>query len=366
MKRFFAFVRKEFKHIFRDYRTLIILFGVPAIQIIIFGYVVSMDIRDANVAVLDHARDPVSRELIEKIDGSEFFKVASRLNSPDEIDPILQSGRVKQVIVFEPNLEKHLMQTGAGSVQLITDASDPNTGQLVNLYTEAIIADFAGELNNQSPAPITTAVRMYYNPTLESEYMFVPGLITLVLMLICALMTSVTITREKEFGTMEVLLASPLRPIQIILGKVAPYISLGFADVLIILGMANVVFGLPVKGSLALLLAESILYILLALSLGILISTISKTMQQAMFISAVGLLLPSVLLSGFIFPIENMPVFYHYFSAILPPRWFVIIIKNIMLKGTGLAAVWKETLILVAMTVFFITLSVRKFKIRLE
>jgi ABC-2 type transport system permease protein len=196
--------------------------------------------------------------------------------------------------------------------------------------------------------------------------MFVPGVITLILILICALMTSVTITREKEFGTMEVLLVSPLRPIQIILGKVMPYFFLSFINVLLILLLSWLVFGLPVKGSIILLLAECMLYILMSLTLGILISTVSKTMQQAIFISLIGLMLPTVLLSGFIYPIENMPKIYDYVSSVLPPRYFIVIIKNIMIKGTGFMYIWKETLILIVMTLVFIGLSVRNFKIRLE
>ena len=213
---------------------------------------------------------------------------------------------------------------------------------------------------------IVPEVKMFYNPNLKSHFMFVPGVVTLILILICALMTSVTITREKEFGTMEVLLVSPLRPVQIILGKVMPYFILSFVNVLLILLLSWLVFGLPVKGSIILLLAECMLYILMSLSLGILISTVSKTMQQAIFISLIGLMLPTVLLSGFIFPIENMPKVYDYISSILPPRYFIIIIKNIMIKGTGLFYIWKETLILIVMTLVFIGLSVRKFKIRLE
>ena len=207
---------------------------------------------------------------------------------------------------------------------------------------------------------------MFYNPGLKSHFMFVPGVITLILILISALMTSVTITREKEFGTMEVLLVSPLRPIQIILGKVIPYFFLSFINVLLILLLSWLVFGLPVKGSIILLLAESMLYILMSLTLGILISTVSKTMQQAIFISLIGIMLPTILLSGFIYPIENMPKIYDYVSSILPPRYFITIIKNIMIKGTGILYVWKETLVLIAMTAAFIGLSVRNFKIRLE
>jgi ABC-2 type transport system permease protein len=196
--------------------------------------------------------------------------------------------------------------------------------------------------------------------------MFVPGVITLILILICALMTSVTITREKEFGTMEVLLVSPLKPLQIILGKVTPYFLLSVVNVIVILLLSWLVFDLPVKGSITLLMAESMLYILMSLSLGILISTVSKTMQQAIFISLVGMMLPTILLSGFIFPIENMPEVYNWASMIIPPRYFIIIIKSIMIKGTGFLYVWKETLVLLTMTILFMGLSIKNFKVRLD
>ncbi len=366
MHRFLSFVHKEFIHIFRDVRTLIILFGIPAAQIMIFGYVVNMDIRDAKIAVVDQSRDDITRRLINKFDASEFFNVVRYLNSVNDIEAALKSGTIKQVLIFESKFGERLQRDGEATISFVTDASEPNTGRLVASYSEAIVAEFNRELAPSSTMKIGLSVRMYYNPSLENEYMFVPGLMTLILMLICALMTSITITREKEFGTMEVLLVSPLRPIQIILGKVAPYLFLAFGDVLLILAMANFVFGLPVHGSLVLLLLESVLYIALALSLGILISTVSSTMQQAMFISLIGLMLPSILLSGFIFPLENTPRIYQIFSLLMPPRWFIIIIKNIMLKGTGLKFVWKETLVLIGMTVVFISISAKKFKIRLE
>jgi ABC-2 type transport system permease protein len=233
----------------------------------------------------------------------------------------------------------------------------------------AIVNDFNQELNKDainSTVLVQPEVKMFYNPSLKSHYMFVPGVITLILILICALMTSVTITREKEFGTMEVLLVSPLKPLQIILGKVTPYFLLSFINVILILVLSWLVFGLPVKGSIILLLLESMLYILMSLSLGILISTVSSTMQQAIFISFIGLMLPTILLSGFIFPIENMPKIYYYLIMIMPPRFFITIIKNIMIKATGISFIWKETLILIVMTFLFIGISVRKFKIRLQ
>ena len=369
MNRFLGFVKKEFLHIFRDYRTLFILFGIPAAQILIFGYAVSTDIKNAGVAFLDLSKDEVTRMLTNKITSSGFFRNNGNLLNYNEIDQVFKKGKTKAVIVFEDNFGKNLGNEGKASLTIIADGSEPNTATLVVNYTMAIINDFNREYSGTVPRGaiiIQPEVKMYFNPEMKSHFMFVPGVITLILILICALMTSVTITREKEFGTMEVLLVSPLRPIQIILGKVMPYFILSFINVLLILALSWFVFGLPVKGSMVLLLAECMLYILMSLTLGILISTVSKSMQQAIFISLIGLMLPTILLSGFIFPIENMPKIYDYVSMIMPPRYFILIIKNIMIKGTGLAYIWKETLILIVMTIIFIALSVRKFKIRLE
>jgi ABC-2 type transport system permease protein len=369
MKRFLGFVKKEFLHIFRDYRTLIILFGIPAAEILIFGYAVSTDIKNAGVAILDLSHDEITLKLTDKIISSGFFKKTETLLNYNDIDRVFKKGGTKAVIVFEDDFGKNLVSEGRASLSIIADGSEPNTATLVTNYTTAIVNDFTMELAGASLSNslrIKPEVKMFYNPNLKSHFMFVPGVITLILILICALMTSVTITREKEFGTMEVLLVSPLRPIQIILGKVMPYFILSFINVLLILALSWFVFGLPVKGSLFLLLAESMLYIMMSLTLGILISTVSGNMQQAIFISLIGLMLPTVLLSGFIFPIENMPKIYDYVSSVLPPRYFIVIIKNIMIKGTGLMYIWKETLILIVMTLVFIGLSVRKFKIRLE
>jgi ABC-2 type transport system permease protein len=369
MKRFLGFVKKEFLHIFRDYRTLIILFGIPAAQILIFGFAVSTDIKNAGVAILDLSKDEITQKLSDKIISSGFFKKTDNLLHYSDIDLLFKKGKTKAVIIFEENFGKRLLSEGKASLSIIADGSEPNVATLVTNYTMAIVRDFNIEFNRSAinnSLLIQPEVKMFYNPNLKSHFMFVPGVITLILILICALMTSVTITREKEFGTMEVLLVSPLKPVQIILGKVTPYFLLSFINVILILVMSWLVFGLPVKGSILLLLLESMLYILMSLSLGILISTVSSTMQQAIFISFIGLMLPTILLSGFIFPIENMPKVYDYVSMIMPPRYFIIIIKNIMIKGTGFFFVWKETLIILFMTLLFIGISVKKFRVRLQ
>lgn len=369
MKRFLGFVKKEFLHIFRDVRTLIILFGIPTVQILIFGFVVSTDIKDASIAFLDLSKDDITRRISDKICSSGFFKRTENLQSYKDIDRVMKTGHARAVIIFGNNFGRDLKSSGKATLSIIADGSEPNTATLITNYATAIVTDFNRENSNHVFAGnviVQPDVRMFYNPGLKGHFMFVPGVITLILILICALMTSITITREKEFGTMEVLLVSPLKPSQIILGKVMPYFLLSFINVILILLLSWLVFDLPVRGSIALLLSESMLYILMSLSLGILISTVSKTMQQAIFISMIGMMLPTILLSGFIFPIENMPNIYDVVASVLPPRYFIVIIKNIMIKGTGFLYVWKETLILSIMTAIFIGLSIRNFKIRLQ
>ncbi len=369
MKRFLGFVKKEFIHIFRDYLTMIILFGIPALLTLLFGFVITNELKDVKVAFLDLSRDEITQQLTDKISSSGFFIRSSDLNSYAEIDQVLRSNNAKAVIVFSEDFGRKLIREGKATINIITDGSEPNMATQTTSFISAIVADFNKELAGTAMSGnllVQPEVRMIYNPTLKSQHMFVPGLITMIMILICALMTSITLTREKEFGTMEVLLVSPLKPIQIIMGKVVPYFFLSLIDALLIILLSWGVFGLAVKGSLLLLLLEVMLYIMMSLSLGILISSVAKTMQQAIFITLVGGMLPTVLLSGFIFPIESMPKVYGWISAVMPPRYFIIIIKNIMIKGTGFLFVWKETLILLFFTLLFIGLSIKKFKVRLQ
>ncbi|MCK4663730.1 MAG: ABC transporter permease [Bacteroidales bacterium] len=368
MKKFLGFVRKEFFHIFRDYRTMIILFAMPVAQILIFGYVVTNELKDIKIAVLDNSKDNVTKEITNKILSSGYFILDRNISSINQIEDIFRKGNVKEVIIFEPDFAKKLEKEKQADIQLIADASDANTANMIVNYTSGIIYNYVQmrNENNVIPYRIIPEVRMFYNEGLKGVYMFVPGTMALILMLVSAMMTSISIAREKEIGTMEVLLVSPLKPIQIIVGKVMPYVGLSFINAVVILLLGVFVFDVPIHGSLILLLAESLLFIILALSLGILISTASSSQQVAMFISMFALMLPTLLLSGFIFPIENMPKILQWLSNIMPARFFIIIIKNIMLKGTGFLYVWKETLILIGMTLFFLIMSVKKFKIRLE
>ncbi len=361
-----GFIIKEFHHIFRDVRTMIIIFGMPVVQILLFGFAITTEIKDAKIAVLDHSKDRATREITNKLVASGYFLLESDLQSYDEIEEYFRKGDINEVVIFESNFENKLKKNEQPSVQIIADASNPNTASLLTNYTIGILSDYQQQISGGKKQGVIAETKMLYNSELKGVFMFVPGVITILLMLVCAMMTSISIAREKELGTMEVLLVSPLKPVQIITGKVVPYVLLSFINAVTILLLGYFVFGVPVRGSLILLLLESILFIVLALSLGIFISTISKTQQVALMISLAGLMLPTILLSGFIFPVENMPVPLQWVSNLMPPRWFIIIIKTIMLKGVGLAYIWKETLILFGMTLIFLGLGIKNFKIRLE
>jgi len=368
MKRFITFVKKEFYHIFRDKRTMLILFGIPIAQILLFGFVITNELRNVKIAVWDMSKDNVTIQITNKITSSGFFELYKIIDNEKEIEEVLKEGKVREIIVFETDFAKKLTKEKRANIQIIADASDANSANMMVTYTQGIINDYLVKRNEGINAPmvIDTKERMLYNESLKDVYMFIPGIMAMILMLVSAMMTSISVTREKELGTMEVILVSPLKPIQILLGKVTPYFALSFVNAVIIIALGRFVFGMPIIGSLTLLMLETMLFILLALSLGILISTVAKSQQVAMFVSMVALLLPTILLSGFIFPIENMPVALQWFAAIMPPKYYIIILKNIMLKGTGIEFIWVETLILIGMTMFFILLSSRKFKIRLE
>jgi len=366
MKRFWGFVVKEFYHIFRDYRTLLILFGIPAVQLLLFGYVITNEIKDAKIVIYDPAKDAVTRKITDKILSSGYFLLEHNLQNASEIGKVFLEGNVNLALVYEPDFAKKLEKSGKAHIQIIGDASDPNTANILINYASGIINNYLISMNSgQVPLQIIPEVRMMYNGELKGVYMFVPGLMAMLLMLISALMTSLSITREKELGTMELLLVSPLRPSQIIIGKVFPYVFLAFIDACIILGMGNTVFGVPIQGSVVLLLFESFLFICMALSLGILISSVTNSQQIAMMISLVALMLPTILLSGFIFPVENMPWILQALCYIMPPKYYITIIKSIMLKGTGFLYVWQETVILIGFTLLFLMMSIKKFKVRL-
>ncbi len=367
MKKLLVFTKKEFYHIFRDKKTLLILFGMPIIQILLFGFAITNEINDAHISIYDKSKDFQSQKLINKILSTNYYKLHSYIETDKEIEEAFKTGKVKQVIIIEPNFAEKLNKEGVANIHLVSDATDPNTGTTLINYTSSIIRIFTNELN-QGFMPdfiIENEVEMRYNKSLKGVYLFVPGLITVILMLVSAMMTSISLTREKEYGSMELLLASPMKPIIVIVSKVIPYLIISYIDAILILVMGKFIFGVPIVGSLPLLLAECALFVMMALSLGIFISTKAKTQQVALMVSLVGLMLPTILLSGFIFPVENMPIPLQIIASLNPSRWFIIIVKDIMLKGAGMELLWQETLILIGFTLGFIMLSVKNFKVRL-
>lgn len=368
MNSFKGFIIKEFRQIYRDKRTLIVLFGMPIIMMLLFGFAIRNEVQNAKIMVMDNSHDSVTRQIISKIEASRYFSVEGYIQRFEQIEELFQQGEIDEVLVFESDFARKLQRGEQPVIKVITDASNPNLAQLIQQYSSAIILDYQQSLADPSVQQkgIAVSVNMLFNPQLRSANLFVPGLIAVILMLVSALMTSISITREKEMGNMEVLLVSPLRPVQIIVGKVLPYLVLAFINVLTVLALARLVFDVPFRGSYGLFLAESLLFIFTALALGVFISTKADDQQTAMMVSLAGLLLPTVLLSGFIFPISSMPLILQWISNLIPARWFLVIVRSIMLKDSGLLFLWKETLILAVMTAGFIALSVKNFKVRLE
>lgn len=367
MKQFFSFVKKEFYHIFRDRKTLIILLAMPVVQIVLFGFALTNEVKNSNFAVLDYSKDIATTEIISEINASRYFDLKQVLHSNKDIEAVFKKGTVKLVVIFPPDFSEDLQHFNAAQVQLVADASDPNNATTLTAYASNIIRDYQQRLmeNKNLPYSIHTELRMLYNPQLKGAFNFVPGVMALVLMLVCTMMTAITIVKEKETGTMEIMLVSPVKPLKIILAKAVPYLLLSVINITTILLLSVFVLDVPIRGNILLLFTESILFTLTSLSLGLLISTVTDSQQTAMFISLVGMFLPTVMLSGFMFPIENMPKALQVFSNIIPAKWYYQIVKSIMIKGLPFSSVWKPTVILSGMTLLLLIISLKKFKIRL-
>jgi ABC-2 type transport system permease protein len=367
MNAFLGLLRKEWLHIVRDRRTLAVIILMPVVQVVLFGYAIRTDVEDVRVAIVDPLPDHVTMEIRNRIEATEAFEIVAVLPRTGPLHGLFQRGAAHEAVVFEPGFADRMARGLPARIQVITDATEPNTGRTRENYTLAVIRDYARELSTSNPGVRINAVaRVRFNPTAESSHLFVPGLMALVLTIISALMTAISLTREKEMGTMEALLVSPLRPWQIIAGKVLPYLAIGFVSVLMVIVEARVVFDVPLRGSVPLLLGEGLLFILVSLSLGMLISSRTSSQRVAMMGAMIGTMLPTMLLSGFIFPIESMPPIMQWISNIIPAKWFVIIARSIMLKGTGLDFLWSQTLILAGMAAVLLTLSTRSFHSRLE
>lgn len=359
MKEFWSFIIKETQHIMRDRRTMMILFGMPIILMLIFGFAISTDVRNVRTVVVMSQIDHQTQRMINALDESEYFKVLYKVHTPAEAEQLIRNQKADMGIVFSTDFaSKH------GGVQLITDGTDPNMAQQYNNYASQIMGT---QLMNvmQKKVPSAIALKMLYNPQMKSSYNFVPGIMGILLMLICAMMTSISIVREKERGTMEVLLVSPVRPFLIILAKAVPYLVLAFVVLLAILLMSRFVLFVPIAGSLWLILLVSTIYIFMALSLGLLISTIAKTQMAALLMSAVMLLMPCTMLSGMMFPIESMPHVLQWVAALIPPRYYISAMRKLLIMGVSFRYVLSEVITLLGMTTLFLTVALLKFNKRL-
>jgi ABC-2 type transport system permease protein len=347
---------------------MIMLLAFPIVMLILFGFGITTEIKNSKIAVYDPSRDQATRDIIQKLETSEYFTLQEEVTNASQIERIFKKGKIGLMVVFGERFYENLIHTGEAQVLLIADGTDPNTASTLTTYASRIIMMYQQELLGveQLPFQIHTEVKLLYNPAMKSAYNIVPGVMGMVLMLICALMTSVSIAREKEMGTMEVILVSPMPPILIILSKVVPYFVISVINFTTVLIIAVTALEVPVNGSLALLYFVSIIFIFVALSLGLLISSIADKQQVAMLISAMGLMMPVVMLSGLMFPIENMPVALQAIAQIIPAKWYITAIRDIMIKGLGISGIIIELSILALMAFVLVVASLRKFKIRLE
>ena len=360
-----AFVVKELHHILRDRQTLTILLLMPLVQVVLFGFALRSDVRDIRLAVVDPSPNHESVALRNRFPGTGRFRIVATAPSVSAVEPLFRRGQADVALVFPPDFASERADSSPSQLLMLVDASDPNTGTTMQAYTRAVITSYQSEQEPRGAMRIVADVRMRFNPTLESVNLFVPGLIALVLTLVSALMTAISLSRENERGTLEILLVSPLKPAQIIVGKVLPYLGLAFANVITALLAAWLVFGVPFRGSLPLLLAESTVYSLVSLALGVLVASKTPSQRAAMLVALMATMLPNVLLSGMVFPISSMPKWLVPITYIVPARWFIVVARGIMLKGVGLEHLWRETLVLLGMTVLLLGAAIRSFKPRI-
>jgi ABC-2 type transport system permease protein len=367
MRQFLIFTQKEFYHILRDRWTMLILLVLPVIMLILFGYAISTEIRNAHFVVFDPSRDVATQGIVNKLETSEYFIFDEYVNSPQQAEELFMKGDIGMFIIFSEHFYSNMIHTGDAQVQVVTDGSDPNTANTLTLYAQNLINSYQQNMNRSSNVPyqISPDIRLLYNPSMKGSYNTVPGVMGMLIMLVCAMMTSISIAREKEKGNMEILLVSPMKPISIILAKVIPYFCISVVNFATIMFIATVIMGVPVNGSWLLLIAFSFLFIFVSLAIGLLISTLVSKQMLAMLISAMGLMLPAVLLSGLVFPISSMPVALQWIAQILPVKWYIEATRAIMIMGVGFSSLILQFTVLSAMALILLFLSLRNFKIRL-
>lgn len=352
MRQFMSFVIKEARHIVRDKRTMLILFGMPTVMMLLFGFAISTDVRNVRTVVVTSQMDHQTQAAVERLSASEYFTITAAVATPRDAERMIRHQEADMAVVFGKDFAAK-----KSGVQLIVDGADPNMVQQWATYAQQVVANPSSSVVNS---------KMLYNPQMRSAYNFVPAIMGMLLMLVCAMMTSISIVREKERGTMEVLLVSPVRPLMVIIAKAVPYLVLAFTILVVILLMARYVLDVPLVGSLFWIIAVSTLYILLALSLGLLISNVARTQLVALLLSAMVLLMPVVMLSGMMFPVESMPQVLQWAAAVVPPRYYIDAMRKLMIMGVGIGEVVKEVAILAGMTFLFLSVAIAKFKKRLE
>jgi len=364
--RIIPIIKKEIIHILRDPRSLVIIFIMPTLMILLFGYAITFDIQDIKIAVLDQDRSQSSRQLIEKFTNTDYFKIAVELNSRDQIEPKMKHRQIVAAIIIPPGFGRDLVSLPVSPVQILIDGSNANTATVVINYVSAAINNYNLDINPNIHIPIQVQPRIWYNPDLDSTNFIVPGLLAVLMMMICAMLTSITISREKETGTMEQILVSPIKSHEIIIGKVIPYILVASLVATAVLMFAKIVFNVPIRGSLFLLALLSLVFIYASLSLGVLISSKAKTQQVALMISLVGTLLPSILLSGFIFPLFAMPKALQWLSYAVPAKYYLVIVRGILLKGIGFQYLYSQVVFLFIFGTVLLAISMKNFKTNLE
>lgn len=363
MKQFLAFVRKEFYHIFRDARTMLILLGMPIVQILLFGFAITTEIKNIPFAVFDMSKDDTTEQIVNKLQSTEYFSLVENIDNYARAEQIMKEGDVSMVLIFGSEFNEDMHHLGLASIQVMIDATDPNQATTINNYVSSVLAEY--QQMEDSGYRIIPQVKMLYNPQLKGAYNFLPGVMGLIMMLICTMMTSIAIVREKERGNMEVLLASPIQPILIIIAKAVPYFTLSIVNLTTILLLSVYVLDVPIVGSLGMIIFASLIFILVALLLGLLISSLVNSQVTAMLFAGMGLMAPTMFLSGMMFPIDSMPAILQWVSSIMPARWYIEIIKKLMIQGVDSIYVIKEFTVLIMMIVVLLVINLKKFKVRL-
>lgn len=368
MRQYVSFISKEFMHILRDRRSMLILLGVPVVLLMLFGYAVSTEVKNVRVAVLDLSHDELTRKACDRLAANPYMLLGHGAASIGEVHELFRRGKADVAVVFGHGFAADLVHKGVAEVQLLIDGTEPNQAVMRQQYVAQVLSSMQNEIAAGSTegmrVNIVPVTRMLYNPQQKSEYNFVPGVIGMVLMLVCVMMSSVSIVREKETGTMEVLLASPLSPACIILSKLVPYFAISAFNVATVLVLSRFVLGVPMAGSLWAFLGATLLYLLVCLTLGLFVSTLVRTQVAAMVVSML-FIIPTVYLSGLAFPIESMPAVLQYVSAIVPARWYIDAARRLMIQGVDAHYVQTDVFVMFAMEAVLLVVALKKFKVRI-